>query len=282
MAGRGDRGTAGEPPLYDRPAVSRAYFFPRPGAPLPKTADRTPVALRAGDGTRLGAYRVGRRRGAPALLYLHGNGEIIRDQLARWPAWAAEAGANLLLLDYPGYATSEGAPTLTRCREAARAALSWLLSRPAEEVPAVVLLGRSVGSIFALDAAAASRSPRVRGLVLESGVAELTRRLADRVPWERVGIDREELLGQLARDFDHREKLGRLRCPLLVLHARGDTLVPAWNGERLAEWAGERLWRLALFERGDHDSIQEVNGAAYRRLLGEFLREVTAREDDGR
>lgn len=275
MARRRDRDESGEPPLYDRPPVSRAYFFPRPGGTLPVGEDRGPVDLYSREGTRLGAYRVGTREGAPTLLYLHGNGEIIRDQLGRWPAWARETGANLLLLDYPGYASSDGEPTLSSCREAARAALSWLLSRPSSEVPAVILLGRSVGSIFALDAAASSRSPRARGLVLESGVAELTRRLADRVPWERVGIDREELLRQLARDFDHRDRLRRLACPLLVLHARGDTLVPSWNGERLAEWAGEKLWRLVLFEEGDHDTIQEVNATAYRDLLARFLREVS-------
>jgi pimeloyl-ACP methyl ester carboxylesterase len=283
MAREGDGMPGGElPPLYDRPQVSRAYFFPRPGRPLAREADRGPVVLRGGEGLLLGAYRVRSLPRAPVLLYLHGNGEIIRDQLPRWPEWARAAGANLLLLDYPGYATSEGEPSLSACRRAARAALSWLLSRPAVEVPSVILVGRSVGSIFALDAAAASPSPRVSGLVLESGVAELTRRLADRVPWARVGIDREELLRQLARDFDHRERLRRLRCPLLVLHARGDTTVPPWNGERLAEWAGEKLWRLVLFERGDHNSIQEENAGPYRDLLAEFVASVSSRPAGGR
>ncbi len=259
------------PPLYDHPEVSEAYFFPMPGGPLPRTAEAAPVDVHLPDGTRVGCYWSRPLPGAPCLLYLHGNGECIEDQLGHWPAWAAEAGANILFVDYPGYATSDGQPSLTACCEAARAALRLLLDAPPAQVPRVLLLGRSVGSIFALDAAAGCASDRLAGLALESGVADLQPRLALRVDYRRLGLDQRALEAELRRDFDHRRKLAALRCPVLVLHTRDDGLVPCANAEQLAAWAGPRLHRLVLFEHGDHNGIQLFNGAAYRAHLRAFV-----------
>ena len=109
--------------IYDRPEISAAYFFPRPCDPLPSTARAAPVDLCSDDGTRIGAYWCRPLDGAPTVLYFHGNGEIIADQLEHWPAWAEAAGANIFFVDYPGYATSDGSPSLTGCCRAAAAAL---------------------------------------------------------------------------------------------------------------------------------------------------------------
>ncbi len=261
--------------IYDRPEISAAYFFPRPCDPLPRTEHAAPLDLRSDDGTRLGAYWCRPFEGATTMLYLHGNGEIIADQLEHWPRWAAAAGANILFVDYPGYATSDGSPSLTGCCRAATAALGYLLDRPPGEVPRVIVAGRSVGSIFAIDAASArADDPRIGGLMLESGIADLVQRFEDRLPYERLGIDRQALFGALARDFDHQAKLERLRCPVLVLHTRDDGLVPCWHGEHLARWAGERLHHLELFDRGDHNTIQWLNAKAYRALVLRFVAEV--------
>ena len=274
---------------YDHPAICQAYFFPMPGGPLPRRERSEPVALRLADGTRIGAYWSHPLQRAPTLLYLHGNGECISDQLGHWPRWAAEVGANIFFVDYPGYATSQGRPALSTCREAARAALRYLVEQPTDAVPHVVLVGRSVGSIFALDvawqwsSATAEGAGRVRGLVLESGIADLKQRLAIRVPYEQVGIDRAALEAELDEDFDHRRKVQSVEMPVLVLHTRRDQLVPAWHGELLARWAADvgRLHELILFENGDHNSIQWVNDAAYRHELGAFLAAIPAPSEVG-
>ncbi len=263
------------PPLYDHPGVTSTYFFPQPAEPLPASERARPVQLSLPDGTPIGGYWVSPLQGAPTLLYLHGNGEAISHQLFMWPDWARAVGANIFFVDYPGYASSGGEPTFTGCRQAARAALDFLLDQPAAEVPSVVVVGRSVGSIFALDVAAASpASDRVAGLVLESGVADLRQRLDMRVDYHRLGLDPAQVEAELKRDFDHEAKLQGLRVPVLVLHTRHDGLVPADNGQRLATWAGERLFRLALFDAGDHNSIHLYNAEAYQRHLREFLQSL--------
>lgn len=135
--------------LCDRPGVCRTYFCPQPSWPLPTGEQAGPVNLHLSDGTRIGGYWSRPLAGAPTILYLHGNGECIADQLDHWPDWARKARANIFFVDYPGYASSDGEPTLTSCCQAARVALSYLLAQPERDVPAAVLMGRSVGSIFA-------------------------------------------------------------------------------------------------------------------------------------
>lgn len=259
---------------YDHPALSRAYFFPQPPCPLPLGVRAGPGWLEVAGVGRVSVYRARPLDAAPTLLYFHGNGERIDDQLERWPDWAQGAGLNSMYVDYPGYGLSEGSPSLSSCCATARAALQALLDAPADEVPGIVVMGRSVGSIFALHAASSLPSPRLRGLVLESGVADLVPRLAMRVRYEALGLDREAVEAALRRDFDHRARLASLTVPVLVLHCQEDGLVPVHNGAQLAAWAGERLFALELFEVGDHNSIQQVNAPAYRARLADFARAV--------
>lgn len=260
--------------LYDLPQVSQTYFFPQPGAPLPTTDRAGPVSLMLPDGTPIGGYWSHPREAAPTILYLHGNGECIADQLAHWPLWADQAGANIFFLDYPGYATSQGVPSLTTCCQAAMAALDHLLGKSTCDVPAIIIGGRSVGSIFALHAAARSSSPRIAGLMLESGIADLRPRLAMRVPYEHVGIDRAAIEAELERDFDHQGTLESLSFPVLIMHTLHDCLVPAENSRLMARWAGRRLFRLVLFDVGDHNSIQLLNEQAYQGHLAELVQAV--------
>jgi pimeloyl-ACP methyl ester carboxylesterase len=259
--------------LYDGHDVTTGrLFFPRRTPPL-RGAQIKNIDLALPGGETVRACWIQQRQHAPTLLYLYGNGETAADQLAHWPAWARRAGCNLMLVDYPGYGASPGAPTLTGCSQSAQAALDHLLRQPAADVPAVVVMGRSLGSVFALDAAASCRDRRLCGLVLESGIADLARRLEPRL----AGVQPERakaILDQTRRDFDHREKMSRVTCPVLVLHTRRDTIVPAWNGQQLAGWAGAR-GQLVLFEQGDHNTIQTLNAESYQRALGEFIRKVT-------
>lgn len=253
---------------YNHDSVSRSYFFPRKTAELPQTNTASRVPLSLADGTHIGGYWSRPLRRAPTLLYLYGNGETVADQLGRWPAWAKNAGANIFFVDYPGYGTSHGNPSLGGAAGAAEAALDYLLSRPESEVPSVVIVGRSAGSIFALNSAQRN-DPRVRGLVLESGVADVKQRFDQRLANHP---DKQAVLDELQRDFDHEAKVRALRIPLLVLHTQNDSVVPSWHAERLASWGGTRP---VLFPRGNHNDIQAINGDEYQRQLGDFVARAT-------
>jgi pimeloyl-ACP methyl ester carboxylesterase len=265
-----------EPP-YEHPVIGQAYFFPTIG-PRP-SGTHGGEAIDLPDGVV--AYWHHPLPGAPTLLYFHGNGERIAHQLRDWPGWLEQLGVNGLFVDYPGYGASAGSPSLASCARAARHAADWLAAR--DDVPAILIAGRSVGSLFALEAArwrAEQREGEPAGLLLESGVADVVQRLALRVPYEALGLDRGAIERAVARDFDHRAKLAALRCPVLVLHCREDWLVPVEHGQQLARWAGDQLLELMLFERGDHNTIQFENEPEYRAALGRLVSAALANAAD--
>jgi pimeloyl-ACP methyl ester carboxylesterase len=254
---------------YDHPRISERYFFPLRGPAPQRGPEQTPLRLTADESTEIAALWIHPLPAAPTLLYFHGNGEQIADQLDHWPGWARSAGLNLLLVDYPGYGASGGLPSLSSCRQAARSALTWLLAR--EDVPQILVGGRSVGSIFAIDVASACPPERLAGLLLESGIADVVQRLSLRVPYEDLGLDRARVEAAVARDFDHASKLSAVGAKVLVLHCRQDSLVGAEHGEALARWAGKQLLELLLFEQGDHNTIQWINEAPYRAALARLV-----------
>ncbi|MCA9671433.1 MAG: alpha/beta hydrolase [Myxococcales bacterium] len=266
---------------YDHPLISQRYFFPVGGEALPRALHAAPVSL--GDG--IGAYWSRPLGGdAPTLLYLHGNGECIAHQLGHWPAWAREAGLDVMFVDYPGYGASAaaGPPTFSGCRAAARAAADHLLR---ESSAPILPMGRSAGSLFATDVGAllAERAPRrLFGLVIESGISDTLARLRLRIT-PADGIDDEALAAAVARDFDQRAKVEAVTAAgarVLVLHTRHDGIVEVEQGEQLARWAGEH-GELVIFDRGDHNSIQLVNEAAYGAALRRFVAErASARREN--
>ncbi len=258
---------------YDHEAVGRGCFRPARGATLEYTDTARPIEIPLERGGFVGAYWCGPLTGAPVLLVFGSGDAVISELLDVWPGLAREAEANLLLVDDPGFGSSPGRPTLSGCCEAACAALRYLADRPLDEVPALVVLGRALGSVFALHAASVCASRRIRGLVLESGIDDLAAWLRPRVDWEDSGLDAEAVLGEVAQDFDHRELLGGLNVPTLVLQATVASPTPIASGESLAAWSGGEL---VLLERGDRDEVPQLNLVEYRRQLRDFVRSVTA------
>ncbi len=243
-------------PVLDHPLVSARYFFPRP-CRLP-----APVMVEVGDATlACAAFRP--HPAGPTLLHFHGNGEVVADWLGGFPELVASMGANLFLAEYRGYGMSTGTPQLGRMLEDVGRVVEACGAPLARLVP----FGRSVGSIFAIEAAA--RFP-VAGLVIESGIADPRERLRLRLDPRELGLDEETFAAPFARRLDHRRKLAAFHGPTLLLHAADDDLVPADNARRLASWAAGPV-ELQLLPRGGHNAILSENLEAYAAALAAFL-----------
>lgn len=243
--------------LLNHPLISTRYFFPRPGGcPDPFWVD-------CGD-ARLACYLRQVDPAAGTLVHFHGNGEIVDDYLGDFVELVAQMGWNCLLVEYRGYGRSSGEPELGKMLGDVPKVIRALGQPPKN----LVFFGRSVGSIFALEAAA--RFPAAAGLVLESGIADLLERLLLRVDPSELGVELAELEAVVKAHCDHRQKLQAYGAPVLVLHASRDSLVDVSHGERLYQWARGRK-RLLRFARGDHNDVMYLNAREYFGALGEFL-----------
>ncbi len=243
--------------LLNHPLITQRYFFPRPGG-LPE-----PFWVDCGD-VRLACYYRQIEPAARTLVHFHGNGEIVDDYLGDFVDLVARMGCNCLLAEFRGYGRSEGNPELGRMLNDVEPIIRSL-GQPTQQL---IFFGRSVGSIFAIEAAA--RFPEAAGLVLESAVADVLERLQLRVDPAELGTTPERFAETVQARFDHRQKLGRYPGPVLVMHTRHDGLVDVSHGERLYQWAPGRK-RLVVFPEGNHNDIMFVNAREYFGALAEFI-----------
>ncbi len=247
--------------ILDHPIVSSRYFFPR----MDTIPD--PYWVEAADGSRLACYRYVVNPEAKTVVYFHGNGEVVADYVPDFPAWMAQAGCNCLLAEYRGYGMSTGTPALAGMLEDVVPILQSL------NIPdrKIVLFGRSIGSLYALHGV--YRRPQIGGLIIESGVADITQRFFQRVLPEELGMSKTDVVDELRKYFDYAQKLGGFQGQTLVMHARSDELIDAHHAEMLYTAAREPK-QLKIFDRGGHNDIFFCNRAEYMQLVEAFLAAV--------
>jgi pimeloyl-ACP methyl ester carboxylesterase len=243
--------------LLNHHLISERYFFPRQGAPT------MPFRVDCGDAQLACSYHEIDPQ-AKTLVHFHGNGEIVADWCGNFVALIQQMGCNCLLAELRGYGQSTGEPQLGRMLEDVLPTIK-ALNRPASEL---IFFGRSVGSIFAIEAAA--QFPDAAGLVLESGVADVLERLLLRVAPQELGVELAELQAAVDQSLNHQQKMADYQGPLLVLHTRHDGLVDVSHGQRLYDWSGGRK-KLKVFPQGNHNDIMFVNAQEYFGLLADFI-----------
>jgi fermentation-respiration switch protein FrsA (DUF1100 family) len=252
--------------LLDHPLVSSRYFFPR------REAFPHPYWVDAADGSKLACSYHEVNSAATTVVYFHGNGEVVADYLPGFPDWLTQAGYNVLLAEYRGYGMSTGQPALVGLLEDVPAIIRSLGIPDSH----IVLFGRSIGSLYAVHGV--SRHPQVAGVILESGIANITERFFMRVQPEELGMSKTTLVDELQRHFDYAAKLRGFQGRTLVLHTRHDELVHVHHAELLYTAAPEPK-ALHIFDQGGHNDIFYRNRQAYMQLVETFLAALAGSAD---
>jgi hypothetical protein len=247
--------------LLDHPLVSARYFFPR------RVSIENPFWVECGD-VRLSCYFLRGQPGAKTVIFFHGNGEVVADYIELFVPLFSQVGYNCLLAEYRGYGMSGGYPALqTMLGDVAH--IVEAAGAPPEQL---ILFGRSIGSIYAIHGA--YLFPRAAGLIIESGIAHLMERLLIRLKPHELGIVEKQLREEVDTHFNQPAKLAGYKGASLILHARGDSLVPWSQGQQLHDWAPPPK-TLKIFDQGDHNDILAANAEAYIRQLYTFLAQLT-------
>lgn len=197
-AGRGDRGV----PNLSPPAV---------------------VAWLGEGDQRIRMATVSAPRPAAVVLYFGGNGEDLYAAAANAAALAAY-GVEAIGVEYPGYGASPGRPSEAGLAATAAAAIGHAKARALALRLPLAVVGSSLGSYCALQAAATGGVAR---LVLRAPPTSLPAVARGQFGWLPVGL-------LLAHRFDNLALAPRVRCPVLVVHGDADTIVPDRFGRELA------------------------------------------------
>ncbi|WP_409525582.1 alpha/beta hydrolase [Nitrincola sp. MINF-07-Sa-05] len=192
------------------------------------------------------------------LLFMHGNAGNISHRLTSISQFH-RMGLNVLIVDYRGYGNSSGNPSEQGLYTDAEAAYQWLVDERLVDPESIVVFGRSLGAAVAAQVAA---EKPVGALILESGFTSVPDLGAEIYPFLPV-----RLLSRF--QYDTREKLSRIRVPVLVVHSSEDEIVPFHHGQALFDAAAEPKQFLQI--RGDHNRGFVRSGDLYTGGVAAFI-----------
>jgi uncharacterized protein len=241
------------------------YFPSRTVVGTPADAGLTydDVNLTTDDGQRLHGWWVQHRAasGRGHVLLCHGNAGNIGDRIAHAEVLTA-AGFDVLLFDPRGYGSSSGRPTEAGMYLDARAARSWLASRPGVDPARVLYLGESLGGAVALELALAHPPAGVVLLSAFTSVRDMARLHYRAIPPALVPDAYPSL-----------RRIANLRAPLLVLHGEDDMIVPIEHGRALFDAAPEPK-RLRVVRGVGHNDIVSRAGTRLAKEIAAWAGEL--------
>jgi uncharacterized protein len=250
----------------------------RSAGELPPDLSGRAVEFRSGSGATLRGWLLPGRRGAGAVVLLHGVRGSRLNMLSR-ARFLSAAGYTVLLFDFQAHGESTGEHITTGYLESrdARAALDFLRAEaPGERVG---VLGVSMGGAAAL---LADPPLDVQAAVLEMVYPTIEQAIDDRLRLNLGGwavVLRPLLTAQLRprlgigpEDLRPVEHVGRLDAPKLFIAGAEDRHTTLEESRQLFAAAGEpkELW---VVEGARHQDLHELKGREYEeRVLGFFAK----------
>jgi len=246
--------------LAQRQVVFPRYMIPTPAAPDLKALGIEPLWLETSFGKVEAWYLppaiAADAKPAPAVIFGHGNGELIDywpNELGRF----ASLGVGLLLVEYPGYGRSAGSPSQDSISETFTLAYDLLATRKDVDPSHIVLFGRSLGGGAVCDLSLKRPSA---ALILMSCFKSVS---AFAVRYLAPAF--------LIRDpFDNLAAVRRYPGPVLVIHGSFDEIVPFSHGRALH--AAAHNAKMVVYEAGHNDCPPDW--AIFWRDVEDFLRTI--------
>ncbi len=224
------------------------------------------VHFTAEDGTRLHGWYIPSAKAKATLLWFHGNAGNITHRLVNIEM-LKPLNLNIFIFDYRGYGKSEGVPDEKGIYSDSQAAYDWLVKDKNILPGEIILFGRSLGGICAIEMA--STNPAA-GIILES-VFPSARRLAEKIfPILPLGW-------AIKSRFDAISKVRSLELPKLFIHGTQDEIVPYKLGRELFSAAADPKIFYDIQGAGHNDTFL-IGGADYFNALGRFIKNVVSFE----
>jgi hypothetical protein len=220
------------------------------------------VEYTVADGTRLVAWHSKPPNARCTFLYFHGNAGNISHRLSVLEALAS-IGVAVFGVDYRGYGKSGGSPSEKGILTDGEGSWGHLTVRVGEPPERIVLFGKSLGGVPAIDLAA---KVKCRGLIVQSSftsIPDIASRAIPIFPFRWF----------LKSTMDNRKRIAAARCPVLVVHSRDDEIIPFDHGVKLHAAAPAPNW-FAEFEGVGHNDLIDVRREEWLRDLDQFLNRI--------
>ena len=202
------------------------------------------IWIEQGNGIRVEAWFIAGRGSSadtpgPAVVFAHGNGELIDDNLEL--SWLAQQGTSVLLVEYRGYGRSTGSPSQSALVKDTNAFVQLLKDRPEVDPDRIAFMGRSIGSSV-LAQVAIDHPPAAMIMVVPPA------RL-DTMAW-KFGVPPFMVRSPFRTDIAVRS----LKAPLLLLSRDKDEIIPDGHAEMIDANAPDSL---LITLKGQHNWLDD-------------------------
>ncbi len=214
-----------------------------------------PVRLFTKDLVRIHAGFVPPEKDNPVVLFFHGQSENI----TKWQdtlLFLKKIGLGALFLSYRGHLKSAGRPSEDGIYTDAEAAVEFLQNQNIMPEK-IILWGRSLGSAVAIETAL---KYNVKAVILESPILNI-KQAALSIFARYIKIFKFLILkrfikyliesAEFIQKFANDEKISKVKCPILIMHAKNDEKIYYEQAMALAEKNPQAEFVLA--EDGSHD-----------------------------
>ena len=195
----------------------------------------------------------------PTLLYCHGNADCV-SQLAEVSKIFYDFGFDMLIFDYRSYGGSEKAPLSETAVDAdALSAYKWVSAKGIKDNH-IVIWGHSLGSSIAAWLATQTH-PAI--LILEGAFPSIYAVSRLRNPWLLITPS------MIHNKFETEKYVTERSCPLLMIHAEKDTIIPIELGWRVFQGASQpKQWMMV--KNIDHNDFPSV-ARQYENPINKFV-----------
>jgi len=218
------------------------------------------VSFKTADQVEISGWFIPSESDIGVILFCHGNAGNISHRLESIQIFH-RLGLDVFIFDYRGYGQSKGKPTEQGTYKDAEAAWQYLVDERQVDPSQVIIFGRSIGGAIA-SWLAQNHTPDA--LILESTFTSLPDIAAALYPYLPVRL-------LLRFEYNTAKYLGRVDCPVLIVHSRDDEMMPFSHGRQLFEMAREPKEFLEI--SGTHNEGFITSGRYYEEGLKAFVSE---------
>lgn len=197
-------------------------------------------SIKAVDGTSIMTWYHQGEQDKPAILFLHGNAGQVAT-FAPYLIPVVQSGYSILMMEYRGFANTQGTISQKEVIQDAIRAFDWLKK---EGHTKIVVYGYSFGTAFA---SALTSERKVDGLILVAPFASLEQLVSEK-PFPFATL-------VLKDDYLSVEHLKKYRNPLLLIHGKQDTLIPYHHSQKLFKASASVQKFIELLDNETHPSV---------------------------
>lgn len=215
------------------------------------------------------SYTTALSDGSPVLIYLHGNTgtRATRHRVDLYKYLSEDRGYHVITFDYRGFGNSECYPSERGMME--DSLLVWKWVKHIAPGARIYIWGHSLGTAAAtyLAKELCDHDRLPYGLILDAPFPDLAS-AGENHPfsmpyWPVMRIFRYLILDSYEQTFESAKRMDSIRIPILILHGRGDYIVPFHLGEQVYQAALDSREKNPTFGRVDFvdcgDSTHKTN-----------------------